>query len=90
MRGFVHENAVGAQIGIPDGDAPIAADANASKMRQLDLAVFNDELAIAAHADPVGMSGGYVRGFNAAVSDGELPARRVCVPADQNLFGAER
>ena len=90
MRGFVHENAVGVQIGIPDGDAPIAADANASQMRQPDLAVFNDELAIAAHADPVGMSGGYVRGFNVAVSDGELPARRVCVPADQNFIAAEK
>ena len=44
-------------------------------MRQLDLAVFNDELAIAAHADPVGTTGEFVRGFNAAVSDGELPAR---------------
>ena len=90
VHGFVHKNAVGVQIGIPDGDAPIAADANASKMRQLDLAVFNDELAIAAHADPVGTSGEFVRGCNVAVSDGELPARRVCVPADQNLFGAER
>ena len=78
------------QIGIPNGDAPIAADANASKMRQPDLAFFNDELAVAAHADPVGMSGGYVRGFNAAVSDGELPTRRVCVPADQDLFAAEK
>ena len=78
------------QIGIPDGDAPIAADANASQMRQPDLAVFNDELAIAAHADPIGTSGEFVRGFNVAVSDGELPARRVCVPADQNLFGAEK
>ena len=75
MRGFVHENAVGVQIGIPDGDAPIAADANASQMRQPDLAVFNDELAIAAHADPIGAIGEFVRGFNAAVSDGELPAR---------------
>ena len=90
MRGFVHENAVGAQIGIPDGDAPIAADANASKMRQLDLAFFNNELAVAAHADPIGENGECVRGFNAAVSDGELPTRRVCAPADQNLFGAER
>ena len=78
------------QIGIPNGDAPIAADANASKMRQPDLAVFNDELAIAAHADPVGTSGEFVRGFNAAVSDGELPARRVCVPADQNFIAAEK
>ena len=75
MRGFVHENAVGAQIGIPDGDAPVAADADASPMRQPDLAVFNDELAVAAHADPVGTTGELVRGFNAAVSDGELPAR---------------
>ena len=78
------------QIGIPNGDAPIAADANASKMRQPDLAFFNDELAVAAHADPVGENGECVRGCNAAVSDGELPARRVCVPADQNLFGAEK
>ena len=78
------------QIGIPNGDAPIAADANAPKMRQPDLAFFNDELAVAAHADPVGTSGEFVRGCNVAVSDGELPARRVCVPADQNLFGAEK
>ena len=63
------------QTGIPDGDAPIAADADASKMRQPDLAVFNDELAIAAHADPIGENGECVRGCNAAVSDGELPAR---------------
>ena len=78
------------QIGIPDGDAPIAADANASQMRQPDLAFFNDDFAIAAHADPIGESGECVRGCNAAVSDGELPTRRVCAPADQNLFGAER
>ena len=78
------------QIGIPNGDAPIAADANASKMRQPDLAFFNDELAVAAHADPVGTSGEFVRGCNVAVSDGELPARRVCVPADQNFIAAEK
>ena len=90
VHGFVHKNAVGVQIGIPNGNAPIAADANASKMRQPDLAVFNNELAVAAHADPIGENGECVRGCNAAVSDGELPTRRVCVPADQNLFGAER
>ena len=78
------------QIGIPDGDAPVAADADAPIMWQPDLAVFNDDLTIAAHADPVGKRGGCVCGFNAAVLDGELPTRRVCVPADQNLFGAER
>ena len=70
------------QIGIPNG--------NASKMRQPDLAFFNDELAVAAHADPVGTSGEFVRGCNVAVSDGELPARRVCVPADQNFIAAEK
>ena len=91
VHGFVHKNAVGVQIGIPDGDAPTAADADASQMRQPDLAVFNDELAIAAHADhPLGATGDFDRGFDMAVSDGELPARRVRVPADQNLFGAEK
>ena len=90
VHGFVHKNAVGVQIGIPDGDAPIAADADASQMRQPDLAFFNDDFAIAAHADPIGESGECVRGFNAAVSDGELPARRVCVPADQNFIATEK
>ena len=90
VHGFVHKNAVGVQIGIPNGNAPITADANASQMRQPDLAFFNDELAIAAHADPIGENGECVRGCNAAVSDGELPARRVCVPADQNFIAAEK
>ena len=78
------------QIGIPDGDAPIASDANASKMRQPDLTFFNDDFAIAAHTEPIGENGECVRGCNAAVSDGELPTRRVCVPADQNFIAAEK